>query len=54
VTKNRPAFVNDEAVDKILYSAVRNALEKRRISIRDWRAELNQSAVIFGKGGVPF
>jgi transposase-like protein len=36
VTKNRSTFVNDEAIYKILYLAIRNACEKRTMPIRDW------------------
>ncbi|MDR1306316.1 MAG: IS256 family transposase [Treponema sp.] len=54
VTKNRSTFVNDEAIFKILYLAIRNASEKRTMPIRDRGAALNQCAVIFGKERVPF
>jgi transposase-like protein len=54
VTKNRPAFVNEEAIYKILYLAIRNASEKRAMPIRGWGAALNRFAVIFGKERVPF
>jgi transposase-like protein len=54
VTKNRSTFVNDEALFKILYLAIRNASEKWTMPIRDWGAALNQFAVIFGKERIPF
>jgi transposase-like protein len=52
-------FVNDDAIFKILYLAVRNASESGLKSewtmpIRDWRRALNQSAIEFGKERVPF
>jgi transposase-like protein len=52
--KNRSTFVNDEAVFKILYLAVRNASEKWTMPIKEWGPALNQSAIIFGKERVPF
>jgi transposase-like protein len=56
VTKNRSTFVNDEAIFKILYLAIRNASEKwtMPMPIRDWGTPLNQFVVIFGKERVPF
>jgi transposase-like protein len=42
VTKNRPSFSTGGAEFKILYLAVRNALEKRTMPIRDWGRTLNQ------------
>ena len=54
VTKNRSTFVNDEAIFKILYLAVRNACEKWTMPIKEWGLALNQFAIIFGKERVPF
>jgi transposase-like protein len=48
------AFVNDEAVFKILYLAIRNASEKWTMPIKEWGLALNQFAIIFGKERVPF
>jgi transposase-like protein len=54
VTRNRSAFVNDEAIFKILYLAIRNASEKWTMPIRDWGLALNQFAIVFGKERVLF
>jgi transposase-like protein len=54
VTKNRLLFVNDDAIFKILYLAIRNASEKWTMPIRDWGRALNQFAIEFGKERVPF
>jgi transposase-like protein len=54
VTKNRSTFVNDEAIFKILYLAIRNAKEKWTMPIRDWQQALNQFVIEFGKERVPF
>jgi transposase-like protein len=40
VTKNRSAFVNNEAIFKILYLAIRNTSEKWTMPIRDWGRRL--------------
>jgi putative transposase len=52
--KDRSTIVNDEAVYKIRYSAVRNSREKRTVLIKDRIVALNQFAVIFGKEWVQF
>jgi transposase-like protein len=59
VIKNKLIFVNDEAIFKILYLAIRNACESGLKSewtmpIRDWGRALNQFAIEFGKERVPF
>jgi transposase-like protein len=54
VIKNKLIFVNDDAIFKILYLAVRNASEKWTMPIRDWGRALNQFAIEFGKERVPF
>lgn len=54
VTKNRPAFPNDDAISGILYLAIRNAPEKWAMPIRDRGMALNQFAIVFGNGRVPF
>ncbi len=54
VTKNRSTFVNDEAIFKILYLAIRNAKEKWTMPIRDWQQALNQFVIEFGKERVLF
>jgi transposase-like protein len=54
VTKNRSTFVNDDAIFKILYLAIRNASEKWTMPVKEWGSALNQFAIIFGKERVPF
>jgi len=54
VIKNKLIFVNDDAILKILYLAIRNASEKWTMPIRDWGQALNQFAIEFGKERVPF
>jgi transposase-like protein len=54
VTKNRSTFVNDDAIFKILYLAIRNASEKWTMPVKGWGSALNQFAIIFGKERVPF
>jgi len=54
VIKNKLIFVNDDAILKILYLAIRNASEKWTMPIRDWGRALNQFAIEFGKERVPF
>jgi transposase-like protein len=46
------SFVNDDAIFKVLYLAIRNASEKFTMPIRDWGQALNQFAIEFGKNGV--
>jgi transposase-like protein len=54
VIKNKLLFVNDDAIFKILYLAIRNASEKWTMPIREWGQALNQFAIEFGKERVPF
>jgi transposase-like protein len=54
VTKNRLAFVNDDAIFKTLFLAIGNASKKWTTPIRNWGMALNQFAVLFGKERVPF
>ncbi|MDR0689213.1 MAG: transposase, partial [Spirochaetaceae bacterium] len=54
VTKNRLAFVNDDAIFKILFLAIGNASKKWTMPIRNWGMALNQFAILFGKERVPF
>ena len=48
VTKNRAAFPTDDAILKIMYLALTNALKKWTMPIRDWGSAMNQFAVYFG------
>jgi transposase-like protein len=54
VIKNKLIFVNDDAIFKILYLAIRNASEKWTMPIQYWGQALNQFAIEFGKERVPF
>jgi transposase-like protein len=54
VTRNRLTFINDDAILKIMYLAIRNASKKWTMPIRDWGMALNQFAIYFGKERVPF
>jgi transposase-like protein len=54
VTKNRLTFVNDDAINKVLYLAIRNASKKWTMPIKNWGQALNQFAIEFGKERVPF
>jgi transposase-like protein len=54
VTRNRLTFVNDDAIYKIMYLAIRNASQKWTMPIWNWGMALNQFAIIFGNERVPF
>ncbi len=54
VFKNKLIFVNDEAIFKILYLAIRHAGEKWTMPIRNWGQALHQFAIPFGNERVPF
>ena len=53
VTRNRSTFVNDDAIYKIMYLALRNASKKWTMPIREWGLALNQFAIEFGNERVP-
>jgi len=53
IIKNKLIFVNDDAILKILYLAIRNASEKWTMPISNWGQALNQFAIEFGER-VPF
>lgn len=52
VTKNRGSFPNDEAALKLLYLALANISKKWTMPIRDWKAALNQFAIVY-EGRMP-
>lgn len=52
VTKNRGSFPNDEAALKLLYLALGNISKKWTMPIRDWKAALNQFAIVY-EGRMP-
>jgi putative transposase len=47
IIKNRSLFPNEEAMQKLLYLALRNIKKKWTMPIRDWGPALNQFAIIF-------
>ena len=53
VTHNRLTFVNDDAIFKVLYLAIRNASKKWTMPIKQWGMALNQFAIKFGNERVP-
>jgi mutator family transposase len=52
VTKNRASFPNDEAALKLLYMALVNISKKWTRPIYDWKAALNQFAIVY-EGRLP-
>lgn len=52
IIKNRALFPNDEAVQKILFLALRNIAKKWTMPIPNWSAAMNQLAILF-EGRVP-
>lgn len=47
ILKNRSLFPNDEAVEKLVYLALRNLSKKWTMPICGWKAALNQFAILF-------
>jgi putative transposase len=47
VLKNRSLFPNDEAVEKLVYLALRNLAKKWTMPIKGWKAALSQFAILF-------
>lgn len=52
IIKNRALFPNDEAVQKILFLALRNIAKKWTMPIPNWSGVMNQFAILF-EGRVP-
>lgn len=52
VTKNRGHFPSDEAMFKLVYTALKNIEKKWTMAIRDWKSALNQFSIIF-EGRMP-
>lgn len=48
VIKNRSLFPTDDAVYKLLFLAIRNASKRWTMPIRNWRAALQQFAIVYG------
>jgi len=47
VSKNRGSFPSDDAALKLLYLALQNLSQKWTMPVKDWRAALNQLAILF-------
>jgi putative transposase len=52
VIKNRGSFPTDEAALKLIYLALQNLSQKWTMPVKDWRAALNQFAILF-EGRLP-
>ena len=52
VIKNRGSFPTDEAALKLIYLALENLSQKWTMPVKDWRAALNQFAILF-EGRLP-
>jgi putative transposase len=52
IIKHRRVFPNDEAATKLIYLAVQNISKKWTMPIKNWKAALNQFAILF-EGRVP-
>ena len=48
IIKTKGAFPNEQAAIKIIYLALLKAQEKWKMPISDWKAAINQFAIIFG------
>ncbi len=48
VLKNRGAFPNDESIMKLMFMGLKNVARKWTRPIRDWKAALNQFAILYG------
>ena len=47
VIKTRGSFPSDEAALKLIYMALQNMSKKWTMSVKDWKAALNQLAILF-------
>lgn len=52
IIKNRGSFPSDEAALKLIYLALQNISQKWTMPVKDWRAALNQFAILF-EGRLP-
>jgi len=52
IIKNRGSFPTDEAAVKLIYLALENLGQKWTMQVKDWRAALNQFAILF-EGRLP-
>jgi putative transposase len=52
VIKNRGSFPTDDAALKLIYLALQNLSQKWTMPVKDWRAALNQFAILF-EGRLP-
>ena len=49
VTKNKPSFVNDDSLKKLLYLASKKIVERWTQRCRNWDVVLNQLNILFGR-----
>ena len=53
IIKNRGHFPNDDAAVKLLYLALRNITKEWKMSAREWKAAMNQFAILFADRFIP-
>jgi transposase-like protein len=53
IIKNRGHFPSDDAAVKLLYLALRNITKEWKMSAREWKAAMNQFAIVFADRFVP-
>lgn len=53
IIKNRGHFPNDDAAVKLLYLALRNITKEWKMSAREWKAAMNQFAILFANRFMP-
>ncbi len=49
IIKSRGHFPSDEAATKLLYLALRNIMTDKIRSVRQWKAAMNQFAIVYGE-----
>ncbi len=47
IVKDKGAFPNDEAISELLWLGLREASKKWKRPLRDWKAALNQFAILY-------
>lgn len=47
IVKTRGAFPDDDAAVKLLYLALKNITKEWKMSAREWKAAMNQFAILF-------
>lgn len=53
IIKNRGHFPSDDAAVKLLYLALRNITKEWKMSAREWKAAMNQFAILFADRFIP-